>query len=1069
MAKAARHRARPATSRSASRRARVVARTRAGALRARRGVLDTSDIERVHDMRVATRRLRAALEVFAPSSRGRAQAGAEGRQGARRRARRAPRPRRPASRRSSELRARSPRPTAPGVDAARASCAPSRRTATSASPPRSTRRATATCAARAARARRERRRVKARKVKGLEPDDAAGATTPSGSSRVRLDELCRVRRRRAASPTSRRRCTTCASPPSACATCSRSTRRCFGAVREDGDQAGARSSRTCSARSTTATRCCPRLRRRCADAAARPPTRPRPCVGTDRAGRRAAARRRYRGPRAPRRRALRAAARCCSATCGAVARAASARASARGSSTPSPNVSQTSLTPRGRSAPIRYDGPVTAQDPISARLDRASWRPDREAARAAATTRSCYFNRELSWLRLQRSACSSSPRTPSVPLLERVKFARDLRRQPRRVLHDPRRRPARPGRRRHRRRRCADGRTPVGDARRDPRDGPRARSTRLTRCAARASCCPALAEHGIRIVALRRASTEEQRARARRALPPPDLPRADAARRRPRAAVPLHLQPVADPRRARARPGDAAQTTFARVKVPKEMLPRFVAVDGDDGARFVPLEEVIAANLDALFPGMEIVDHGFFRVTRDADFEVSDEADDLLAGGRGRAAPPALRRGRARRGRARASTATLRDAARSRRSRSSERQVYDVDGLLDLGDLWQIVGLPRLRASCATRRGRRSRSRGCRATTASRADVFAAMRRGDVLVHHPYDSFATSVERFVEQAVADPDVLAIKQTVYRTSDDSPLVPALIRAAERGKQAVCLVELKARFDERANIRWARALEEAGVHVVYGHPGAEDARQVHPRRAPRGRRRAPLRAHRDRQLPPDDRAAVHGLRPVHVRRARSAPTSPTCSTSSPATRARGATARCSSRPTHLRDGIIERDRADDRGARARRARADPHEDELARRPALHPRALRASQAGVPVELNVRGICCLRPGVPGVSENIRVVSIVGRFLEHSRDLRLRARRRATRLHRLGRPDAAQPRHARRAASRRSRTATLRDDLLDTLDRASPTTPTPGSSGEGALDAPPPDGPSRAASSAS
>ena len=251
---------------------------------------------------------------------------------------------------------------------------------------------------------------------------------------------------------------------------------------------------------------------------------------------------------------------------------------------------------------------------------------------------------------------------------------------------------------------------------------------------------------------------------------------------------------------------------------------------------------------------MEIVDTAVFRVTRDADFTVSDEADDLL-----QAVEDELRRRRfgevvrveveaGHEPRACASSSMAR--ARGRRATTSSRSTgcstsatcgrsSSCPGFPELRDPpWTPVTQPRLQAD-----------------EGEQPDVMAAMREGDMLVHHPYDSFATSVERFVEQAVADPDVLAIKQTVYRTSDDSPLVPALIRAAERGKQAVCLVELKARFDERANIRWARALEEAGVHVVYGLPGAQDAREVRPRRAPRGRRRAPLRPRRDRQLPPD----------------------------------------------------------------------------------------------------------------------------------------------------------------------------------------------------------------------
>src|SRR5215211_6178492 len=246
--------------------------------------------------------------------------------------------------------------------------------------------------------------------------------------------------------------------------------------------------------------------------------------------------------------------------------------------------------------------------------------------------------------------------------------------------------------------------------------------------------------------------------------------------------------------------------TFARVKVPKEVVPRFVPIVDDV---CVPLESVIARHLGELFPGMEILRHDFFRVTRDADFTVSDEADDLL-----RAVEDELRRRRF--GEVvRLEVASSMDADMRtyliEQLGVDEDEVFDVDGQLDLEDLWELYDVEGFRElrdpawSPVTQPAFIDPDHG-------KADVFAAIRVGDILVHHPYDSFATSVERFVQQAVADPDVLAIKMTVYRTSDDSALVPSLIEAAERGKQAVCLVELKARFDERRNIGWARALEE-----------------------------------------------------------------------------------------------------------------------------------------------------------------------------------------------------------------------------------------------------------------
>ncbi len=454
------------------------------------------------------------------------------------------------------------------------------------------------------------------------------------------------------------------------------------------------------------------------------------------------------------------------------------------------------------------------------------------------------------------------------------------------------------------------------------------------------------------------------------------------------------------------------ETVFARVKVPTEILPRFVTVpaasgsggsgtsgggvsggggagSGSGGAggnyhtTLVPLEDVIAHHLDALFPGMEIVDYDVFRVTRDADLEVSDDAADLL-----QAVEDELRRRRF------GEIVRVEIGARcSERLREElvgllgvrEDEVYPVDGLLDMGALWQIVklpGMPELRNAPYTpvTHPRLLRHEG------ERPDVFATMREGDVLVHHPYDSFATSVERFVEQAVADPNVLAIKQTVYRTSDDSPLVPALIAASERGKQAVALVELTARFDERMNIHWAKALEEAGVHVVYGQPALKTHAKcvLVVRREGDGVRNyvhvgtgnyhsATARLYTDFGLFTTDEdigADVTDMfnnltgygRPAGYRKALIA-------------------------PAHLREGLIAQIDATiaahsltspGRIAMKMNALVDGH----------CIRALyRASRAGVKIDLNVRGICCLRPGIPGISENIRVVSVVGRLLEHSR----------------------------------------------------------------------------------
>ena len=422
---------------------------------------------------------------------------------------------------------------------------------------------------------------------------------------------------------------------------------------------------------------------------------------------------------------------------------------------------------------------------------------------------------------------------------------------------------------------------------------------------------------------------------------------------------------------------------FARVKVPKEVLPRFTEISKDV---FIPLEDVIAAHLDELFPGMEIVSHDLFRVTRDADFEVSDEADDLL-----QAVEDELRRRRFGEVVRLEVGAGMDPALRGRLIDwlgVDEVQVYDVEGLLDLSDLWQLAGVeghadlrqpawtPLTHPAFGPRPGDGD----------DQPDVFAPMRAGDVLVHYPYHSFSTSVERFVKQAVDDPNVLAIKMTVYRTSDDSALVPSLIEAAEKGKQAVCMVELKARFDERLNIRWSRALEEVGAHVVHGIPGLKTHAKaiLVVRRERTGIRHYVMigtgnfhaknaRLYEDFGLFTTDPVLGQEVANLfntltgygHPERERKVLVA----------------------PSWMREPLIEEIEstvaAHEAGQPARIAMKMNSLVDQQIIEALY----RASQAGVRIDLNVRGICCLKPGVPGVSETINVVSVVGRFLEHTR----------------------------------------------------------------------------------
>ena len=418
---------------------------------------------------------------------------------------------------------------------------------------------------------------------------------------------------------------------------------------------------------------------------------------------------------------------------------------------------------------------------------------------------------------------------------------------------------------------------------------------------------------------------------------------------------------------------------FARVKVPKEVLPRFLDIGSGN---LVPLESAIARHLDDLFPGMEVQHHAFFRVTRDADFEVSDEADDLL-----QAVERELRQRRFGEVVRLEVSAGIDPGLRSFLIDSlgcEENEVEDVEGLLDLSDMWQLHELDGFKA--LREEPWKPVTVGAFRADDGKPDVLAAMRDGDVLVHHPYDSFATSVERLVEQAVNDPEVLAIKTTVYRTSDDSALVPLLIEAAEAGKQAVCLVELKARFDERRNIGWARALEEAGAHVVHGLPGLKT------------HAKALLVVRREGS---GVRHYVHvGTGNYHAKTARlyedfglfscdrdlAADVAALFNALTGASRSPGY-CKAIVAPELMRDRLLEE---------IERTVQAKHEGKDARivlkmNSLVDQRCIRAlyeaSQAGVRVDLNVRGICCLRAGIEGVSENIRVVSVVGRFLEHSR----------------------------------------------------------------------------------
>jgi polyphosphate kinase len=427
---------------------------------------------------------------------------------------------------------------------------------------------------------------------------------------------------------------------------------------------------------------------------------------------------------------------------------------------------------------------------------------------------------------------------------------------------------------------------------------------------------------------------------------------------------------------------DTGISHFARVKVPNN-VPRFVPVGPtDQTATFLPLEDLIATHLPQLFPGLEVVSHHLFRVTRNADMEVEEDRDeDLLQ---------ALERELSRRRFGPAVRLEVTDTMDPQilevllsEMEMRQEDVLHVPGLLDLAALWAIYDLdrPELKDEPFVPATHPRLSEG-----ETPKSVFATLREGDVLLHHPYHSFATSVQRFIEQASADPRVLAIKQTLYRTSGDSPIVNALIEAAEAGKQVVVLVEIKARFDEEANITWARSLERAGCHVVYGLVGLK----THCKTALVVRRE-------------------HGVlrRYCHIGTGNYNPKTARLYedlgilTADPRVGAdltdlfntlTGYSRQTNYRtlmvaPHGVRAGLIEKIRREARHASEGRPSGIRFKLNSLVDERIIDALYEASAAGVPIELLIRGICALRPGVPGLSENIRVRSIVGRFLEHSR----------------------------------------------------------------------------------
>ena len=422
---------------------------------------------------------------------------------------------------------------------------------------------------------------------------------------------------------------------------------------------------------------------------------------------------------------------------------------------------------------------------------------------------------------------------------------------------------------------------------------------------------------------------------------------------------------------------------FARVKVP-EILPRFIATAKSGSTRFITIEELIAINLQELFPGMVIEEHYSFRVTRNQDIEIDEEeSEDILLTleaelARRRFGPPV-------RLEIESGVETRLVNRLAQELGISEDNIIHAPKPLDLTAFHKIadLGLPALKYE-------KFRSRTAHALSEVDPEdtdlFFAAIRQGEILLHHPYESFTSSVVRFLQSAAQDPDVLAIKQTLYRTSGDSPIIEALIEAAEAGKQVLAVIEIRARFDEQANVRWARKLAAAGVHVVYGLMGLKTHAKLSLviRDEPQGLRRychigtgnynpKTARMYEDLGILSSDVELTEDLTKLFNQLSGFAPQS--------------TYSRLLVAPRTLRSGITERIDREIENSKAGKPSGIQFKLNSILDEIFVAKLYEASQAGVKIELLIRGICAVQPGLKGISENITVKSVLGRFLEHSR----------------------------------------------------------------------------------